>query len=85
MTPTPENAERSVRELLSEITLNEDCLHHSSDAPLETIRHRLGRHDRARLRARESLRDSRSATMKSRQKTSRRSDRLTALVARKCP
>jgi acyl carrier protein len=33
----PENAERSVRELLSEITLNEDCLHHSSDAPLETI------------------------------------------------
>ena len=26
-----------MRELLSEITLNEDCLHHSSDAPLETI------------------------------------------------
>ena len=37
MTPVPEDAERSVRELLSEITLNEDCLHHSSDAPLETI------------------------------------------------
>jgi acyl carrier protein len=37
MTPVPENAERSVREVLSEITLNEDCLHHSSDAPLETI------------------------------------------------
>ena len=37
MTPMPENPERSVRELLSEITLNEDCLHHSSDAPLETI------------------------------------------------
>jgi acyl carrier protein len=37
MTPVPENPERSVRELLSEITLNEDCLHHSSDAPLETI------------------------------------------------
>jgi acyl carrier protein len=37
MAPVPENAERSVRELLSEITLNEDCLHHSSDAPLETI------------------------------------------------
>lgn len=31
------NAERMVRELLSEITLNEDCLHHSSDAPLETV------------------------------------------------
>ena len=37
MPPVPENAERSVRELLSEITLNEDCLHHSSDAPLETM------------------------------------------------
>lgn len=37
MPPVPENAERVVRELLSEITLNEDCLHHSSDASLETI------------------------------------------------
>lgn len=37
MTSMPKNAERSVRELLSEITLNDDCLHHSSDAPLETI------------------------------------------------
>jgi acyl carrier protein len=35
--PVPGSAERVVRELLSEITLNEDCLHHSSDAPLETI------------------------------------------------
>jgi len=33
----PTNAERVVRELLSELTLNEDCLHHSSDAPLETV------------------------------------------------
>ena len=37
MTPVPEDAERSVRELLSEITLNEDCLGHSSDALLESI------------------------------------------------
>jgi acyl carrier protein len=34
MPSLPENAERSVRELLSEITLNEDCLRQSSDAPL---------------------------------------------------
>jgi acyl carrier protein len=31
------NADRMVREILSEITLSEDCLSHSSDAPLETI------------------------------------------------
>jgi acyl carrier protein len=33
----PEQAERSVRELLSEITLNDACLHRSSDVPLATL------------------------------------------------
>ncbi len=37
MKPVPGNAERLVRELLSEVTLNEDCLHHSEDTPLETV------------------------------------------------
>jgi acyl carrier protein len=37
VTTPPVDAERSVRELLSEITLNEDCLHQPTDAPLRTI------------------------------------------------
>jgi acyl carrier protein len=33
----PENADRAVREILSEITLNDDCLRDKRDASLETI------------------------------------------------
>ena len=33
----PQNADRAVREILSEITLRDDCFHHSSEASLETI------------------------------------------------
>lgn len=34
---TQAGADRAVRELLAELTLNPDCLHSDSDAPLETI------------------------------------------------
>jgi acyl carrier protein len=37
MKTMPQNADRVVREILSEITLKEECLNHSSDATLETI------------------------------------------------
>jgi acyl carrier protein len=30
-------ADRAVREILSELTLSDDCFHHPSDASLETI------------------------------------------------
>jgi acyl carrier protein len=30
-------ADRAVREILSELTLSDDCFHHASDALLETI------------------------------------------------
>jgi acyl carrier protein len=33
----PMSAERAVRELLAEITLNAECLSHSREAPLEMI------------------------------------------------
>lgn len=35
MTRVPDDAERAVREILTEVTLNEGCLQHASDAPLE--------------------------------------------------
>jgi acyl carrier protein len=35
MPRVPEDSERAVREILSDITLNDGCLHHASDAPLE--------------------------------------------------
>ena len=35
MTRVPEDAERVVREILAEITLNEGCLQHAREAPLE--------------------------------------------------
>jgi acyl carrier protein len=35
MTPEPEDAEQAVREILAGITLNDRCLQHASDAPLE--------------------------------------------------
>ena len=35
MTSGPEDSERAVREILTDITLNDGCLQHASDAPLE--------------------------------------------------
>jgi acyl carrier protein len=37
VSPASYDAERTVREILSEITLNENCLHQSSEVALETI------------------------------------------------
>ena len=37
MSRGPEDAERAVREILAGITLNDRCLQHASDAPLEGI------------------------------------------------
>jgi acyl carrier protein len=37
MSPVPFDHDRAVREVLSEITVKDDCLRQPTDAPLETI------------------------------------------------